>query len=257
MSYGFKICIVGGTGEARHFGNRLLERGKRFSLTMTTCPIVKYDFPVIVSRIKSFEISAGRVIPVFSDISRSEAYDMILDFTHPHARLIDKAYEMLASEMLWSFQRIPVLDFNQTVEDYKKMADWVIDSGAKKVISFLGNVGLTKLKNELSENMHDIKIFSRSIKPNEGVIHVNFKPESMNKSDELENLINEIKPEIALLKDSGTEGGTAVKKSVLQKKGIPFIGLKMPQKKFGEIYTSENRMFEDLMRVYEVNGGMN
>jgi len=245
------LCIIGGTSEARKFGETLDERGIDFTFTMTTEPMVKYSFPIQKTKIENFEMYKNKAYPLFSNgNSYEKGFDLVIDFTHPHARLIDKSFDKIPENMLWRFQRKPILSESETVKDYVEMAQRVKELNPKKILSFLGFNGINKLKVELKKINCHAEIFSRSIKSSKDTVHIQFQPSMMKKKEELVKLIEEINPDIAVLKDSGENGGTASKRNFLKSKNIPFIGLKMPLKKHGRIYTDEKELLNDFLEGY-------
>jgi len=240
-----RILIIGGTSEAKALGFFLNEKGVAFTYTLTTKPMKTYPFEYRIGKIVNISQSNETLKVQFEE--NEALFDLVIDMTHPHALFIAEILNRLPdsanlNKMLWRYQRQSCLNESETVEDYKTLTAKIVEKRAGKILSFMGCNGSEQIARLLDASHYDCRIYLRSIKrphffsERVTLIPLKFSPTEMNNQVLLRTTLDEIGPELVLLKDSGKEGGTDVKRTVLVENDVDFLGLRMPQKKTGRIF---------------------
>jgi precorrin-6x reductase len=281
-----RILIIGGTSEARTFGTFLAERSVAFTFTLTAKPMRRYPFAYRVEKIVGISHSEERIGNISESCrgrtsstriskenkrnslgnpgfivkfeSHEEEFDLIIDMAHPHAYSIGKLLDDLddSTELngcLWRYQRQNCLEVFETFESYEEMTKWIVKKKTKKILSFMGCKGSERIAKLLDSQHYNCQIYLRSIKKpclqSEFVqlLPLIFTPSEMNNTDLLQSTLDEIEPDLVLLKDSGKEGGTDVKRTWFIERDIAFFGLRMPQKRKEKIFRNPEELNEFFM----------
>lgn len=256
MNNAKKTLIIGGTTEARLFGTFLKNEGIDFTFTLTSKPLKEYPFTYRITKLFDIHFVDEAFKIKFED--GVEHYDFIVDLAHPHANSISQIVENACknrnlSRELWRFQRTSCLDKRDSVESCEEMAYHIMETKSQKILSFMGHKGSQRLAECLNHRQYNCEIHLRSIKSPDfkqehvRLIPIHFNPSDMNSETILKGLISEIKPTRVVLKDSGKFGGTDIKRKILKETKTRFIGLAMPEKKGGTIFTDFEEMKEKVM----------
>ena len=230
-----KVLVLGGTSTSREFC--LKTTLKDYILTLTTKPINEYPCKVKVLKIKKIYFDK-KIIVEFENKERVRDIDIIIDFTHPHAKNISQLLKNIPENLLMRYQRKPL----SSGITYYEMAEEIKKNKFKKVLSLMGAKGSLTLISELNKIKYYPDLIIRSIKKIEGFKHIEFNP--YKNKDDLKKIITVYNPDLIVFKDSGKEGKTDKKIKSCLKYKIPFYTIKMPLKSYGRVYYS----LEDILK---------
>lgn len=245
MNHINQLLILGGTSEAKEFGTFLKQREMNFDFSLSTTPNTDYGFDYTIQPVTG--ISCQNQLFQISFENTQKAYRLLIDLTHPHATTIAQMIDSIIcsaslNKTLWRFQRKPCLEGDETATDYRELAAFVIKQRARRILSFMGYKGTKRVAEILEQRQYNCIIMYRSLKKimawegNITLIQYDFQPKQLHSASLMKALLSQIKPDLCLLKDSGEQGGTQIKKSVFIEEKLPYIGLKMPIKQKGRVF---------------------
>jgi len=138
-----RVLILGGTGEARQLAERLARRDELTVISSLAGRTARPLRPPGRLRIGGFGGAAG-----LADYLRSEAIDLVVDATHPHARTISENAATACAQAGVSLRRVERLPWRReagddwiAARDYAEAATLIPD-GCRRVLLTIGRQNL-------------------------------------------------------------------------------------------------------------------
>lgn len=235
---GEKVIVIAGTTESREVIKKLQKDGAKVIATVAT------DLGAKMLEEEDIAIDIGRKDEKqFRDFFLGENPDLVVDASHPFAKIVTKTVASVCEELNLPYKRIKR---EEETYDYEKII-WAKDAAeaAKKADQLGGIILLTTGANTASiyadtvsemekrvyirvlDTPKSLEICEQARIPRE---HIIAKMPPFSVEDNI-GLLKEINATVLVSKDSGRQGGVQDKVDACKAQGIPIILIQRPKER--------------------------